>query len=69
MSDHNALLKEESTVAKKPLTPGEKDKFLDFLTRATPDELNEFIKKNGKLNTTNDRLFVFQWDKLKQKDE
>ncbi|MEE3397858.1 MAG: hypothetical protein VZR64_00210 [Eubacterium sp.] len=56
-------------MAKKPLTPGEKDKFLDFLTRATPDELNEFIKKNGKLNTTNDRLFVFQWDNLKQKDE
>lgn len=51
---------------KQPLTPDEKANFIEFLTRATPDEINEFIKKNGKLNTTNDRLFVFQWDALKK---
>jgi len=51
---------------KQPMTQDEKDDFIKFLTQATPEELTEFIKNNGKINYTNDRLFVFQWDALKK---
>lgn len=48
---------------KTPMTQNEKENFIDFLSKSTPEELNEFIKKNGK-NNSNDALFVFQWDNL-----
>lgn len=54
---------------KQPMTDAEKYKFIDFLARSTPEEINDYIKKNGKTNNTNDRLFVFQWDRLKKKKD
>lgn len=50
---------------KTPLTQDERENFIEFLASATPDEINEYIKKNGK-NNSNDALFVFQWDNLKK---
>jgi hypothetical protein len=52
-------------MAKTPMNKNEKEDFISFLASSTPDELNEFIKKNGK-NNSNDALFVFQWDNLKK---
>ena len=52
-------------MAKSPMTKNEKENFISFLASATPEELNEFIKKNGK-NNSNDALFAFQWDNLKK---
>lgn len=52
-------------MAKTPMTQNEKENFIDFLSSSTPEEINEFIKKNGK-NNSNDALFVFQWDNLKK---
>lgn len=47
------------------MTQDEKENFLEFLSMSTPDQLNEYIKKNGK-NNSNNALFVFLWDKLKK---
>lgn len=52
---------------KSPLSNKEKENFINFLSGSSPEEINEFIKQNGK-NNSNDKLFVFQWDNLK-KDE
>lgn len=52
-------------MAKSPMSKNEKEDFISFLASSTPEELNEFIKKNGK-NNANDALFVFQWDNLKK---
>lgn len=50
---------------KTPMNDNEKKDFIEFLSKSTPEEINEFIKKNGK-NNANDALFVFQWDNLKK---
>ena len=52
-------------MTKTPMTQHEKENFLEFLASATPDDLNELIKKNGK-NKDTCQLFVFLWDKLKK---
>jgi hypothetical protein len=52
-------------MTKSPMSKNEKEDFISFLASSTPEELNEFIKKNGK-NNANDALFVFQWDNLKK---
>ena len=52
-------------MTKTPMTQDEKENFLEFLSMSTPDQLNEYIKKNGK-NNSNNALFVFLWDKLKK---
>lgn len=52
-------------MAKSPMTKNEKEDFISFVASSTPEELNEFIKKNGK-NNSNDALFAFQWDNLKK---
>lgn len=52
-------------MAKSPMTKNEKDDFISFLASSTPEELNDFIKKNGKNNSV-DVLFAFQWDNLKK---
>jgi uncharacterized spore protein YtfJ len=40
-----------------------KEKFIDKLMSMTEDDIQEYIKKNGK-NNSNDQLFVFQWDNI-----
>lgn len=50
---------------KTPMTQQEKENFIDFLANASPDDMTEFVRKNGK-NNSKDMLFVFQWDKLKK---
>jgi len=50
---------------KSPMTKNEREDFISFLASSTPEELNEYIKKNGK-NNANDALFAFQWDNLKK---
>jgi len=50
---------------KTQMTNEEKENFLNFLSHSTPEQLNEFIKEKGK-NNSNDRLFVFDWDRLKK---
>ena len=52
-------------MAKSLMTKNEKENFISFLASTSPEEINEFIKKNGK-NNSNDALFVFQWDNLKK---
>lgn len=47
------------------MTQQEKENFIDFLANASPDDMTEFIRKNGK-NNSKDMLFVFQWDNLKK---
>jgi hypothetical protein len=47
------------------MTQEEKKNFIDFLSRASPEEMTEYIKQNGK-NNSNDMLFVFQWDNLRK---
>lgn len=47
------------------MTSEEKENFIEFLSKSTPDQLNEYIKKNGK-NNANNALFVFLWDNLKK---
>lgn len=43
-----------------------KEKFIDKLMSMTEDDIQEYIKKNGK-NNSNDQLFVFQWDNINPK--
>lgn len=52
-------------MAKTLMTKNEKENFISFLASTSPEDINEFIKKNGK-NNSNDALFVFQWDNLKK---
>lgn len=52
-------------MAKTQMTPDEKNNFLNFIAKSSPEELNEYIKKNGK-NNSNDALFVYLWDNLKK---
>jgi hypothetical protein len=47
------------------MTKNEQENYIEFLAKSSPEELNEFIKKNGK-NNSNDALFAFQWDNLKK---
>jgi hypothetical protein len=52
-------------MTKSPMTQNEKENFISFLAQSTPEVLNDFIKKKGK-NNSNDRLFVFDWERLKK---
>ena len=47
------------------MTKNEKENFISFLSQSTPEEVNEFLLKKGK-NNSNDRLFVFDWERLKK---
>ena len=52
-------------MAKSPMTKNEQENYIEFLAKSSPEELNEFIKKNGKNNSI-DALFAFQWDNLEK---
>lgn len=40
-----------------------KEKFIDKLMTMTDEDIQEYIKRNGK-NNSNNGLFVFQWDNI-----
>lgn len=44
----------------------DKQKFIDQLSSMSDEDIQEYIKKNGK-NNSNNKLFVFQWDNLNPK--
>lgn len=49
---------------RKPTNEEKKD-FINLLSNMSDEEINEYIKKNGKNNSKN-KLFVFLWDNLKE---
>lgn len=53
---------------KTPLNETEKNSFIDLLSSMSDEDMQEYIKQNGK-NNCKDKLFVFQWDNLKPKSE
>lgn len=51
---------------KTPLNETDKKSFIDLLASMSDEDMQEYIKQNGK-NNSKDKLFVFQWDNLKPK--
>jgi hypothetical protein len=45
------------------LKEDKKEKFIDKLMTMTDEDIQEYIKRNGK-NNSNNGLFVFQWDNI-----
>ena len=44
-------------------TKEEKETFIEKLSKMSDDDIQNYIKQYGKSNA-NDKLFVFQWDRL-----
>lgn len=45
------------------LKEDKKEKFIDKLMTMTDQDIQEYIKRNGK-NNSNNGLFIFQWDNI-----
>lgn len=50
---------------KRAPTNEEKEDFINLLASMSDEEINDYIKKNGK-NNSKSKLFVFLWDNLKE---
>ena len=44
----------------------EKSNFIDKLASMSDEDMQEYIKENGK-NNANDKLFIFHWENLNPK--